>query len=98
MKAAEVGGESCFEAVAFVVGDRSMGLEASGLDKLGLVAGDTSVGVKFAGFEGLRLGVGDATVGKAVAEVGEATGVSEVEEVGDELQPASPISKVARNH
>ncbi|MBD0344588.1 MAG: hypothetical protein ICV63_07090 [Coleofasciculus sp. Co-bin14] len=73
-------------------------MEVTGLDAGGLEAGDISAGVKAAGLAGLRLGIGDASVGLEATELDEEVGVSEVEDVGDELQPITTISKPARNH
>jgi hypothetical protein len=73
-------------------------LEVTGLDAGGLEGGDISAGVKAAGLAGLRLGIGDASVGFEATELDEEVGVSEVEDLGDELQPITTISKPARNH
>ena len=56
------------------------------------------MGLKSAGFEGLRVGIGEASVGVDAVGLDEEIGVSEVEDVGDELQPISTISKPVRNH
>jgi hypothetical protein len=74
VKAAEAGGESCFEVVGLAVEDTTAGSEA-----VGLAAGDTSTGAEATG-------------------VGEEAGVSEVEGLGERLQPTSTISKAARKH
>lgn len=55
--------------------------------------GDASTGLDAAGLE-----VGDASVGLDMTGLDEEADVSEVEGVGDSLQPTSTISKPVSNH
>ncbi len=86
VKSAEAEGKSGFEAVGLAVGDATVGSEA-----VGLAVGDSETGA-----EAVGLATGGTSVGAEATGLGEEAGVSEVEGVGEELQPTSTISKAVR--